>query len=177
MEANENPELQSGLYEEEEMAEELRPELESEEEVTALFQAIVFASSDLVTVAKVAKVVEGFTLTKARSCMANTNEQLLSINSPFEMVEQGGGFRFRTRAKWAPWVRSVLASEGQSSHCRLQAADYKGGNRDDSWRLLQRSDQNASRPQIDRPWRACRDSRQPASIHHNARFSSLFWDQ
>jgi segregation and condensation protein B len=114
MELNENVDPQPDLHEEEEMVEELRPELESEEEVTALFQAIVFASSDLVTVAKVATVIEGFDLLRARNCMAKTNEQLLSINSPFEMVEQGGGFRFRTRAKWAPWVRSVLASEGQS---------------------------------------------------------------
>lgn len=99
---------------EEESFVEDRPQLESPEEMASLFQAIVFASPDVVTVAKVAAVIDGFDHSAAREAMGRVNEQLLAIDSPFEMVEQGGGFRFRTRARWAPWVRAVLSPEAQS---------------------------------------------------------------
>jgi len=36
------------------------------------------------------------------------NDSLNKINSPFEIVEQAGGYRFRTRAKYYPWVRKLF---------------------------------------------------------------------
>ena len=36
------------------------------------------------------------------------NDSLNRMDSPFEIVEQAGGYRFRTRARYYPWVRKLF---------------------------------------------------------------------
>lgn len=92
-----------------------RPPIRTKEDRAALFQALVFASPEVMTLDRLKLAFgDAIDLQGARDCLKLANEQLASINSPFEMVEQGKGFRFRTRALWAPWVRSVIAPESQS---------------------------------------------------------------
>ena len=40
--------------------------------------------------------------------LITANDSLNKIQSPFEIVEQAGGYRFRTRAKYYPWVRKLF---------------------------------------------------------------------
>lgn len=99
----------------ERVALEERPPIRTKEDRAALFQALVFASPEVMTLDKLKLVFgDGIDLQGARDCLRLANEQLASINSPFEMVEQGGGFRFRTRALWAPWVRAVIAPDSRA---------------------------------------------------------------
>ena len=101
-----------------------RPPIKTKEDRAALFQALVFASPDVMTFAKVKEAFgDAIDLQGARDCLKLANQQLASINSPFEMVEQGGGFRFRTRALWAPWVRAVVAPDVQSRRLTPQALE------------------------------------------------------
>ncbi len=95
----------------EELAEESAelPKVESREDLARIIQALVFASPDIVTLKKLREILGDFL--DARSvadALITANDSLNKILSPFEIVEQAGGYRFRTRAKYYPWVRKLF---------------------------------------------------------------------
>lgn len=85
------------------------PQLESREELARVVQALVFASPDVVTLRKLREILGDFVDAKLVTDVLQTaNDQLNSIQSPFEIVEHAGGYRFRTRAQYYPWVRKLF---------------------------------------------------------------------
>lgn len=85
------------------------PKIESSEDLARIVQALVFASPDVVTLRKLKEIVGDFLDAKAVSdALRVANENLNKIDSPFEIVDQAGGYRFRTRAKYYPWVRKLF---------------------------------------------------------------------
>ena len=85
------------------------PKVESREDLARIIQALVFASPDIVTLKKLREILGDFL--DARSvadALITANDSLNKIQSPFEIVEQAGGYRFRTRAKYYPWVRKLF---------------------------------------------------------------------
>ncbi len=85
------------------------PKVESREDLARIIQALVFASPDIVTLKKLREILGDFL--DARSvadALITANDSLNKIQSPFEIVEAAGGYRFRTRAKYYPWVRKLF---------------------------------------------------------------------
>lgn len=88
--------------------EELAP-VESKADLANIMQAMVFASNDVVSLRKIREILGDFIdMRMVQEAMQVANDSLNSIDSPFEIVEQAGGFRFRTRAKYYPWVRRLF---------------------------------------------------------------------
>ncbi len=85
------------------------PKVESQEDLARIIQALVFASTDVVTMKKLREILGDFLDVRMVSdALIVANDSLNKINAPFEIVEQAGGFRFRTRAKYYPWVRKLF---------------------------------------------------------------------
>ena len=85
------------------------PKVESQEDLARIIQALVFASPDIVTLKKLREILGDFLDARLVSdTLIAANDSLNKINSPFEIVEQAGGYRFRTRAKYYPWVRKLF---------------------------------------------------------------------
>ena len=85
------------------------PKVESREDLARIIQAIVFASPDIVTLKKLREILGDFVDARTVSdALITANDSLNKIQSPFEIVEQAGGYRFRTRAKYYPWVRKLF---------------------------------------------------------------------
>ena len=85
------------------------PKVESQEDLARIIQALVFASPDIVTLKKLREILGDFLDAGLVSdALIAANDSLNKINSPFEIVEQAGGYRFRTRAKYYPWVRKLF---------------------------------------------------------------------
>lgn len=85
------------------------PQIESTEDLARIIQALVFASPEVVTLRKLREVLGDFVDARLVSeALQSANDQLNRIQSPFEIVEHAGGYRFRTRAKYYPWVRKLF---------------------------------------------------------------------
>lgn len=106
---------------EEELAE--LPKVESNEDLARIVQALVFASPDVVTLRKLKEIIGDFLDAKTVSeALRLANDNLNKIDAPFEIVEHAGGYRFRTRAKYYPWVRKLFpdASARRLSQAALE---------------------------------------------------------
>lgn len=85
------------------------PKIESNEDLARIVQALVFASPDVLTLKKLREIIGDFLNAKmVADALRLANDNLNKIDSPFEIVEQAGGFRFRTRARYYPWVRKLF---------------------------------------------------------------------
>jgi len=85
------------------------PQIETGEDLARIIQALVFASPEVVTLKKLREILGDFLDAKLVSeALMTANDELNRIQSPFEIVEHAGGYRFRTRAKYYPWVRKLF---------------------------------------------------------------------
>ena len=85
------------------------PKVESREDLARIIQAIVFASPDIVTLKKLREILGDFLDARTVSdALITANDSLNKIQSPFEIVEQAGGYRARKRAKYYPGVRKLF---------------------------------------------------------------------
>jgi segregation and condensation protein B len=85
------------------------PSAESLEDIANIIQALVFASPEVITIRKLREIIgEPIDPQSVKECLMIANDKLNSIQSPFEIVEQAGGFRFRTRTRYYYWVRKLF---------------------------------------------------------------------
>jgi segregation and condensation protein B len=85
------------------------PPIESVEELSCIIQALVFASTEVITLKKLKEVLGDFLdQTQVSSALRHANEQLAKIKSPFEIVEVAGGYRFRTKNAYYPYIRKLF---------------------------------------------------------------------
>ena len=88
-----------------------------------ILEALIFASNEMLTPAKLKTLVPGAPDAKRlRKMVAEINERLEREGHPFEIVEAGGGYQFRTLALYHPWVRK-LHSERTDRKLSLQALE------------------------------------------------------
>jgi segregation and condensation protein B len=85
------------------------PPIESVEELACIIQALVFASTEVVTLKKLKEILGDF-LDQAQvsGALRHANEQLAKIKSPFEIVEVASGYRFRTKNAYYPYIRKLF---------------------------------------------------------------------
>ncbi|MDR3002166.1 MAG: SMC-Scp complex subunit ScpB [Fibromonadaceae bacterium] len=83
--------------------------IESVEELSCIIQALIFASTEIVNLKKLKEVLGDF-LDQAQvsGAIRHANEQLAKIKSPFEIVEVAGGYRFRTKNVYYPYIRKLF---------------------------------------------------------------------
>lgn len=86
--------------------------IDSKEDLANIIQAVIFASSDLINMRKLRELIGDFLeIQTVRDSVLIANDKLSSINSPFEIVEQAGAFRFRTRTRYYPWIKKLFGNE------------------------------------------------------------------
>jgi segregation and condensation protein B len=95
--------------ENEQPSSDLIPPIESVEELSCIIQALVFASTEVVTLKKLKEILGDFLdYSQVSNALRHANEQLAKIKSPFEIVEVAGGYRFRTKNVYYPYIRKLF---------------------------------------------------------------------
>jgi segregation and condensation protein B len=88
-----------------------------------ILEAVLFASAEVLTAAKLKTILPGQPDgRKIRSLVNAVNAQLQKERHPFEIVELGGGYQFRTIAYYHPWVRQLF-KEKASKRLSIQALE------------------------------------------------------
>jgi segregation and condensation protein B len=91
------------------MEEPLAPPVQDAEELSRVICALVFASPDVLTLKKLKALLGDFlSASVVQEALRKANDRFAQINAPFEVVEQGGGYRFRTKAAYFPWVKLLF---------------------------------------------------------------------
>jgi segregation and condensation protein B len=88
-----------------------------------VLEALIFASDELLTTAKLKPLIPGNPDAKTlRKMVAEVNAQLSEQGHPFEIIEAGGGYQFRTVASYYPYVRK-LYKDRTAKKLSLQALE------------------------------------------------------
>lgn len=88
-----------------------------------ILEALLFASDDLLTAARLKAVLPGNPDARViRGMVDKINCQLQKERHPFEIVEIGGGYQFKTIAYYHPWVRQIF-QEKVSRRLSIQALE------------------------------------------------------
>jgi len=90
---------------------------------TRILEALLFASDEHLTSAKLKSIIPGSPDARhIRKMVGEINERLLTEGHPFEIVEAGGGYQFRTLSAFHPYVRK-LYKERAAKKLSLQALE------------------------------------------------------
>lgn len=74
-----------------------------------ILEALLFASDELMTAARLKTILPNNPdARKIRAMVEKINVQLQKERHPFEIVEIGGGYQFRTITYYHPWVRQIF---------------------------------------------------------------------
>jgi segregation and condensation protein B len=88
-----------------------------------VLEALLFASDDLLTAARLKTVLPGGPDARTiRNMVERINRRLQKEQHPFEIVEIGGGYQFKTVAYYHPWVRQIF-QEKASRRLSIQALE------------------------------------------------------
>jgi segregation and condensation protein B len=107
------------------------PENNSPDNPLRVLEALLFASDDILTTDRIKEIVPGVPDgRKIRQMVEKINVQLGRERHPFEIVEIGGGYQFRTVSYYYPWVVQLFKEKAakklsiQSLEC-LAIISYK----------------------------------------------------
>lgn len=86
--------------------------IRSQEHLAEVLMALIFASSEPLSLRKIKEAIsDGIESSMVREAMKIANQKLSLQNLPFEAVEAAGGWRFRTRSEYFPWVRKLFGQD------------------------------------------------------------------
>jgi segregation and condensation protein B len=121
----------SAALEAESKAEVPIPESSSPDNPLRVLEALLFASEDILTPERIKAIVPGMPdVRKIRQMVEKINVQLGRERHPFEIVEIGGGYQYRTVSYYYPWVVQLFKEKAakklsiQSLEC-LAIISYK----------------------------------------------------
>ncbi|HMD69150.1 MAG TPA: SMC-Scp complex subunit ScpB [Chitinivibrionales bacterium] len=107
------------------------PENNSPDNPLRVLEALLFASDEILTTDRIKAIVPGIPdARKIRQMVDKINEHLAKERHPFEVVEIGGGYQFRTVSYYYPWVVQLFKEKAarklsiQSLEC-LAIISYK----------------------------------------------------
>ncbi|NLG19575.1 MAG: SMC-Scp complex subunit ScpB [Fibrobacter sp.] len=96
---------------------------ESSPDTLRILEALLFASDELLTAAKIKTILpDAPDARRIRKMIDTLNVQLQKERHPFEVVEIGGGYQFRTVAYYHPWVRQIF-KEKAAKKLSIQALE------------------------------------------------------
>jgi segregation and condensation protein B len=79
-----------------------------------VLEALLFASDDILTTERIKAIVPGQPdARKIRQMVDKLNVQLANERHPFEIVEIGGGYQFRTVSYYYPWMVQLFREKSQ----------------------------------------------------------------
>ena len=108
---------------EEELEEECAAEKPAFDENLRILEALIFASDEYLTAARLKAILPGNPGARGISAMIEKiNRQLQKERHPFEIVEIGGGYQFKTVAYYHPWVRQIF-QEKAAKRLSIQALE------------------------------------------------------
>jgi segregation and condensation protein B len=88
-----------------------------------ILEALIFASDEYLTAARLKAILPGNPGARGISSMIEKiNRQLQKECHPFEIVEIGGGYQFKTVAYYHPWVRQIF-QEKAAKRLSIQALE------------------------------------------------------
>lgn len=97
--------------------------LNASTESMRILEALLFASEELLTANKIKSILpDNPDVRKIRKMVDNINAQLQKERHPFEIVEIGGGYQFRTVSYYHPWVRQIF-KEKAAKKLSIQALE------------------------------------------------------
>jgi len=73
----------------------------------AVIEALIFASETPLDVNKLADVLDSVEKKDIRDCLARLIEEYNCENRGFRIVEVAGGYHFRTKNAWSPWIKKL----------------------------------------------------------------------
>jgi len=92
-------------------------------DATRILEALLFASDELLTPSKLKAILPGSPDARhIRKMAGEINERLLTEGHPFEIIEAGGGYQFRTLSAFHPYVRK-LYKERAAKKLSIQALE------------------------------------------------------
>jgi segregation and condensation protein B len=92
-------------------------------ETLRILEALLFASDELLTAARIKAILPGTPDAREIGKMVERiNHQLQKERHPFEIVEIGGGYQFKTIAYYHPWVRQIF-QEKAARRLSIQALE------------------------------------------------------
>lgn len=84
------------------------------EELLEIFMALIFSSNEVITTRHLRPILgKDAGIENLRAMMQSANNMLVESKMPFEIVEQAGGLRFRTRQKYFPWLKALIGEKAQ----------------------------------------------------------------
>jgi len=103
--------------------EELEQPKDAAPDALRILEALLFASEELLTTARLKTILPGNPDARAINGMVERiNCQLQKERHPFEIVEIGGGYQFKTIAYYHPWVRQIF-QEKAARRLSIQALE------------------------------------------------------
>ena len=103
--------------------EELEQPKEAAPDTLRILESLLFASEELLTTARLKAILPGNPDARAIGGMVDRiNCQLQKERHPFEVVEIGGGYQFKTIAYYHPWVRQIF-QEKAARRLSIQALE------------------------------------------------------
>lgn len=77
------------------------------EGLKAIIEALIFASELPLNIDKLADVLEGVDKKDIRNGLVRLVEEYQSETRGFCIVEVAGGYHFRTKNEWSPWIKKL----------------------------------------------------------------------
>jgi segregation and condensation protein B len=77
------------------------------EGLKAIIEALIFASELPLNFDKLADVLEGVEKKDIRDCLSRLVEEYQGETRGFCIVEVAGGYHFRTKNEWSPWIKKL----------------------------------------------------------------------
>ena len=103
--------------------EELEQPKDAAPDALRILESLLFASEELLTTARLKTILPGNPDARAINGMVERiNCQLQKERHPFEIVEIGGGYQFKTIAYYHPWVRQIF-QEKAARRLSIQALE------------------------------------------------------
>jgi segregation and condensation protein B len=79
-----------------------------------ILEAVIFASTEIITPARLKQILpDAPDLRVIRQMVAKLNEKFQKERHPFEIVEVGGGYQFRTVPYFHPWVQQLFKEKSR----------------------------------------------------------------
>ena len=98
-------------------------QLDASADTLRILEALLFASDELMNAAKLKTILPGTPDSRQiRKMVEKINAQLQKERHPFEIVEIGGGYQFRTVVYYHPWVRQIF-KEKAAKKLSIQALE------------------------------------------------------
>jgi segregation and condensation protein B len=77
------------------------------EGLKAIIEALIFASETPLGLDRLAEILEEVDRKDIRGCLSQLVEEYRNAPRGFGLIEVAGGYHFRTKNEWSPWIKKL----------------------------------------------------------------------